>query len=83
MKLITSLMIIFLILFAYNAFASEKLIILATTTSLENSGLLSHILPLFEKKTGIKVKVIARGTGAAIDWQKRRCGCCFCPCKGT
>ena len=71
MKLITSLMIIFLILFAYNAFASEKLIILATTTSLENSGLLSHILPLFEKKTGIKVKVIARGTGAAIEIGKR------------
>lgn len=46
-------------------------IILASTTSTENSGLFSHILPIFEKKTGIKVKVVARGTGAAIEMGKR------------
>lgn len=46
-------------------------IILASTTSTENSGLFGHILPLFEKKTGIKVKVVARGTGAAIEMGRR------------
>jgi tungstate transport system substrate-binding protein len=46
-------------------------IICASTTSTENSGLFGYILPLFEKKTGIKVKVVARGTGAAIEMGKR------------
>ncbi|MGQ9668482.1 MAG: substrate-binding domain-containing protein, partial [Anaerolineae bacterium] len=41
-------------------------IILATTTSTENSGLLRFILPDFERKTGIKVKVVAVGTGQAL-----------------
>ncbi len=49
--------------------ASE--IICSSTTSTENSGLFGHILPMFEKKTGIKVKVVARGTGAAIEMGKR------------
>ncbi len=53
----------------YGAPAAE--IILASTTSTENSGLFGHILPLFEKKTGIKVKVVARGTGASIEMGKR------------
>jgi len=44
---------------------------MASTTSTENSGLFNYILPLFEKKTGIKVKVVARGTGAAIEIGKR------------
>jgi tungstate transport system substrate-binding protein len=51
--------------------AAEKEIICASTTSTENSGLFSHLLPIFEKKTGIKVKVVARGTGAAIEMGKR------------
>lgn len=46
-------------------------IICSSTTSTENSGLFGYILPLFEKKTGIKVKVVARGTGAAIEMGKR------------
>jgi len=58
-------------LFATGMQAEEKSIILATTTSVENSGLLSYILPTFEEKTGIKVKVVARGTGAAIEMGKR------------
>ena len=45
--------------------AAERLK-LATTTSTENSGLLSFMLPVFEKKTGYKVDVIAVGTGAAL-----------------
>lgn len=50
---------------------AEKEIICASTTSTENSGLFNYILPMFEKKTGIKVKVVARGTGAAIEIGKR------------
>jgi tungstate transport system substrate-binding protein len=43
----------------------------ASTTSTQNSGLLDYLLPLFEKKTGIKVDVVAVGTGAAIEIGKR------------
>jgi tungstate transport system substrate-binding protein len=46
-------------------------IICSSTTSTENSGLFGYILPLFEKDTGITVKVVARGTGAAIEMGKR------------
>jgi tungstate transport system substrate-binding protein len=51
--------------------SAEKEIICSSTTSTENSGLFSYILPMFEKKTGIKVKVVARGTGASIEMGKR------------
>ncbi len=43
----------------------------ASTTSTQNSGLFEYLLPLFEKKTGIKVDVVAVGTGAAIEIGKR------------
>ncbi len=43
----------------------------ASTTSTQNSGLYDYLLPLFEKKTGIKVDVVAVGTGAAIELGKR------------
>jgi len=46
--------------------ATEKVIKMSTTTSTENSGLLDVLLPELEKDTGIKVKVFAKGTGAAI-----------------
>ena len=46
-------------------------IICSSTTSTDNSGLFDYILPMFEKQTGIKVKVVARGTGAAIEMGKR------------
>jgi tungstate transport system substrate-binding protein len=46
--------------------AAEKVIKMSTTTSTENSGLLDVLLPEFEKDTGIKIKVFAKGTGAAI-----------------
>ena len=45
---------------------AEKMLKMSTTTSTENSGLLDVLLPEFEKDTGIKVKVFAKGTGAAI-----------------
>jgi tungstate transport system substrate-binding protein len=45
---------------------AENILKMSTTTSTENSGLLDVLLPLFEKETGIRVKVFAKGTGAAI-----------------
>ena len=46
--------------------AATQSIILASTTSVENSGLLAHILPTFTKETGITVHVLAQGTGQAL-----------------
>ena len=46
-------------------------ILCASTTSTQNSGLYDYLLPLFEKKTGIRVDVVAVGTGAAIEIGKR------------
>jgi len=51
--------------------ASDKSIVVASTTSTQDSGLFGHILPLFEKKTGIAVKVVALGTGQALDTARR------------
>jgi tungstate transport system substrate-binding protein len=68
--LIIILFLVAVILPEVNA-SAEKEIICASTTSTENSGLFGYILPIFEKKTGIKVKVVARGTGAAIEMGKR------------
>ena len=48
------------------ASAQEKFIIVQSTTSTENSGLFKHLLPLFTRKTGIGVRVVAVGTGQAI-----------------
>ena len=53
------------------AAAQDKSIILASTTSTQDSGLFSHILPMFKAKTGIDVKVIAQGTGQALDTGRR------------
>ena len=46
--------------------AAEQAIVLASTTSVENSGLLAHILPQFTQETGIAVRVVAQGTGQAL-----------------
>jgi len=51
--------------------AAEQSIVLASTTSVENSGLLAAILPQFTSKTGIAVHVVAQGTGKAIDTARR------------
>ncbi|MFA4827936.1 MAG: substrate-binding domain-containing protein [Thermodesulfovibrionales bacterium] len=66
------LLSIFLLTFILipSAFAETR-IRCASTTSTQNSGLFGYILPIFEKKTGIKVDVIAVGTGAAIEIGKR------------
>src|SRR5690554_2897156 len=53
------------------ALAQEEFITVASTTSTEQSGLFDHILPLFEEETGIEVRVIAQGTGQALDTGRR------------
>ena len=50
---------------------AETRIKCASTTSTQNSGLFDYLLPIFEKKTGIKVDVVAVGTGASIEIGKR------------
>ena len=51
--------------------AQDKSIIVASTTSTQDSGLFGHILPAFKKKSGIDVKVISQGTGQALDTGRR------------
>ena len=52
-------------------FAQEKSIVVSSTTSTEQSGLFNYILPIFKMKTGIEVKVVAVGTGQALDIGRR------------
>ena len=53
------------------AFAQDKSIVLSSTTSTEQSGLFGFILPIFKMKSGIDVKVVAVGTGQALDIGRR------------
>jgi tungstate transport system substrate-binding protein len=56
---------------AVPALAQEKSIVVASTTSTQDSGLFGHLLPIFKEKTGIDVKVVAQGTGQALDTARR------------
>jgi len=56
---------------ATGAWAQGSTLVMASTTSTEQSGLFNHLLPAFAKATGITVKVVAVGTGQAIDMAKR------------
>jgi tungstate transport system substrate-binding protein len=56
---------------AGHALAQDKSIVVASTTSTQDSGLFGHILPMFKAKTGIDVKVVAQGTGQALDTGRR------------
>jgi tungstate transport system substrate-binding protein len=51
--------------------AQDKSIVVASTTSTQDSGLFGHLLPLFKAKTGIDVRVISQGTGQALDTGRR------------
>jgi len=53
------------------AFAQTKSIVVASTTSTQDSGLFEHILPAFKKTSGIDVRVISQGTGQALDTGRR------------
>jgi len=56
---------------AGHAPAQEKSIVVASTTSTQDSGLFGYLLPIFKQRTGIEVKVVAQGTGQALDTARR------------
>jgi tungstate transport system substrate-binding protein len=56
---------------ALPALAQERFIVMASTTSTEQSGLFKHLLPAFKQATGIDVRVVAVGTGQALDIGRR------------
>jgi len=58
-------------LMTVGAAAQERSIVMASTTSTEQSGLFAHLMPAFKKATGIEVKVVAVGTGQALDMGRR------------
>ena len=57
--------------FAGHAIAQEKSIVVASTTEAQDTGLLSHLLPIFKQKTGVAVNVVSVGTGQALDAGRR------------
>ena len=57
--------------FTATARAQDKFIVMASTTSTEQSGLFSHLLPAFKQASGIHVRVVALGTGQALDSGRR------------
>ena len=59
------------LILAMPALAQERTITVASTTSTEQSGLFGHILPIFTRETGITVRVVALGTGQALDVGRR------------
>lgn len=56
---------------APSARAQDKSIVMASTTSTEQSGLFAHLLPVFKARTGIEIRVVAQGTGQALDMGRR------------
>ena len=59
------------VLLCTSAYAEQRFITVASTTSTEQSGLFKYLLPAFEQKTGIQVRVVAVGTGQALDMARR------------
>jgi len=70
LKTLLFIALVAVVLGAVSARAETRLRV-ASTTSTQNSGLFDYLRPIFEKKTGIKVDVVAVGTGAAIEIGKR------------
>ena len=70
-SLLSVLALAALTMLVLHAGAQDKFIVVASTTSTEQSGLFGHLLPAFEKDTGIKVRVVAVGTGQALDIGRR------------
>lgn len=64
-------MLLALFLFALPAQAQERFITVASTTSTDQSGLFGHLLPRFQAATGIAVRIVALGTGQALDVGRR------------
>ena len=62
---------VLLLALSASAQAQDRFITVSSTTSTEQSGLFKHLLPIFEKQTGIRVHVVAVGTGQALDIGRR------------
>lgn len=70
-KILTAALIVAACVLSSTVFAQTRIIIVASTTSTEQSGLFGYILPVFEKDAGVKVRVVALGTGQALDTARR------------
>src|SRR5438105_7362141 len=64
-------MMLAMLLLAAPAAVQDKFVVVASTTSTQDSGLFGYLLPLFKQKTGIEVRVVAQGTGQALDTGRR------------
>src|ERR1700746_3666896 len=69
--LIGAIILVGVIIVASPAYTQEKTIVMASTTSTQDSGLFEYLLPIVKQKTGITVKVLAQGTGQALDTARR------------
>src|SRR5262245_35863748 len=67
----TVLLAVILAVASASASAQERFIVLGSTTSTEQSGLFSHLLPAFKAETGITVRVVAVGTGQALQLARK------------
>ena len=68
---IRSLAVIVLVALGSQAWAQDNSIVVASTTSTQDSGLFDYLLPIVKQKTGVEVKVLAQGTGQALDTARR------------
>jgi tungstate transport system substrate-binding protein len=68
---LTRLLLVASLLFSFAVLGQPSYITVASTTSTEQSGLFKHLLPAFETKSGIQVRVVALGTGQALDMGRR------------
>jgi tungstate transport system substrate-binding protein len=68
---IVSILTLAFLAVSLNAAAQDRSIVVASTTSTQDSGLFEYLLPIFKQKTGITVHVIAQGTGQALDTGRR------------
>src|SRR5215470_15600527 len=66
-----ALLALLLVLAAIPLHGQERFITVASTTSTEQSGLFGYLLPIYEQQTGVKVRVLALGTGQALDVGRR------------
>jgi tungstate transport system substrate-binding protein len=70
-KLLFSSLILAATAISFGALAQDKFFVMASTTSTEQSGLFAHLLPAFKQASGIDVRVVALGTGQALDSARR------------
>jgi tungstate transport system substrate-binding protein len=70
-NLVAAVMVVAALVATHPVSAQDKSIVVASTTSTQDSGLFGYLLPLYKQKTGVVVKVIAQGTGQALDTGRR------------